>query len=166
MMDNAGRTGQISFEQERGVAAVETQTGFTQVLVEFGQCPSVTNATLNLLKALREEDISVDLLKLGDEGISFVVVDEAITSVSSAVSPFKYDVKLNPGRALVSIVAANMREMVGVMAIVAECCNKVGANVEQTGDAHDRVTILTDAHKLGPVVTALKEAFGIVEAAR
>lgn len=156
----------MSFEQERGVTAISVQRGLAQVRVEFGS-DNLTNAgILEALGSLAAANVSVDMLKLSDRCLSFIVDESVAVSAEQALSVFSHEVSIVPHRALIGIIAANMRELVGVMTTIAEALATAGAEMEQVGDAHDRVMALIDAERVPGAIVSLQRAFDIEVVAR
>ena len=121
---------------------------------------------MRALQALASENISIDLLKIGAGMISFIIEEGTLATTTQVIEPLGYTMTAIPGRALLSVMAANMREMVGVMVTIADALQKAGAVIEQTGDAHDRVMVLIDGAKTEAAIAQLQIAFEMEGAAR
>lgn len=153
----------VSFERERGVSAIVVSPEVAYLIVRVPEAAEVPSQRLAVLHALQEAGISIFLIKLQRQGISFGVRATDQERACAVLTRKGFDVRVKPHRVMVSVFAQNMRELHGVLARIAEVLYESGVAIEQIGDAHDRVTCLIEASKAPQVVAKLRRAFHLRE---
>jgi len=147
-----------TFERERGVTGVAVRTGLTHVSVK---CDA--DGRLRVLQALAADNVPIFLLKLYGDGFSCVLrtdnADLASGSLRATAAPFERTDDV----AMVSTLAGTMRDLSGVIARICDALIEAKVTVRQTGDAHDAVHCLVDAHHAERAAQAVRRAFGIEE---
>ncbi|MCS7066650.1 MAG: hypothetical protein NZL85_10330 [Fimbriimonadales bacterium] len=155
----------VSFERERGVSAIVVSPEVAYLVVRVPHPAEVPAQRLAILNALQEAGVSIFLIKLQRQGLSFGVQASEVEHACTVLEREGFDVTVKPHRVMVSIFAQNMRELHGVLARIAEIMYESGAAIEQISDAHDRVTCLIEASKASQVVAKLRRAFRLRERA-
>ncbi len=155
----------VSFERERGVSAIVVSPEVAYLFVRVSNPAEVPQQRLVILNALQEAGISIFLIKLQRQGISFGVQASEMELARTTLERAGFQVTVKPHRVMVSVFAQNMRELHGVLARIAEIMYESGAAIEQISDAHDRVTCLISASKAPQVVSRLRRAFRLREQA-
>jgi len=155
----------VSFERERGVSAIVISPEVAYLFVRVPDPTDVPTQRLAILHALRDAGISIFLIKLQRQGISFGVQASEMERTCAVLEGEGFQITVKPHRVMVSVFAQNMRELHGVLARIAEIMYESGAAIEQISDAHDRVTCLIEASKATQVVSKLRRAFRLRERA-
>lgn len=154
---------QVSFERERGISEIRVTPEIAYLFVSVPASEDPAPHRMRVLEAMRQEEISLFLIKIQPSGISFGIALSNVEKARARIEELGYGLVLRENRVMVSVFAQNMREMFGVMATLAETLYQAGAPIEQIGDAHDRVICLIDAERAPTAVDRLRKAFGLSE---
>lgn len=149
----------VRFEKDRGVTAVATRGGFTYL--EIGLTSDRTPQQLRVYQALADREISINLITLHPASLSLTVEEAAADRAVSALKAAGFTVRAIPAATLVSVVAANMRSLPGVMGRIAAALLRAQIPMIQTGDAPDTVFCLVEAAKAAAAAAALRGEFRI-----
>jgi len=152
-------------EQERGVTDVRVEVGLAHVRVRAGSGEKGLQNHLRILDAIAEQEVSVSLVKIHHDWITFAVSQSDVPKVTQCLETLGMEYKIVPDLALVITVASNMRESAGVMAQIAEALWEANANIIETGDSHDTVQCLVPEHRAFAAAQALRQRFHLVEVA-
>jgi aspartate kinase len=149
----------VKFEKERGVTSVLTRGGFTHLDIGLGadRIPQ----QLRVYQLLAERDISINLINLHPASLNLVVEDEAAERAIKALEGEEFQVTAVPSVALVSVVAANMRQLPDVMGRIAGALLHAQIPILQNGDSPDSIFCLVEAAKAEAAATALRAEFHI-----
>ncbi len=128
---------ETAFERPRGVSQVETRKGFCQVHVEGLPDPLVPKR-LEALKAVADESISIDFLKLTPRGLSFVAPADRAGDIERVLA----GAQVARDRSVVSVHAVNIRDEEGLLAEVVQEAIALGAQIDHVGDGHDRLLLV------------------------
>lgn len=153
----------VSFERERGVSAIVVSPEVAYLSVRPPADNDPVQVRQQILRALDQANISIFLIKLQRNGLSFGVHAEDMHAACQTLESAGFRVSVKPRRRMVSIFAQNMRELHGVLAKTAEVLNDAGVALEQISDAHNRLTCLIDAGHAHEVVNRLRRAFHLRE---
>lgn len=152
-------------EQERGVTDVRVDVGVAHVRVRTGSGESALHRHLRVLDAVAEQGVNVFLVKLHAEWLTFAVSQADVPRVSQWLETLGLEHRTVPHLALVTTVAANMRESAGVMAQIAEALWEVGAHIIETGDSYNTVQCLVPEDRAFAAMQALRRQFRVGEVA-
>jgi aspartate kinase len=153
----------VTFEKERGVTEVSTNGTFAHLLVSLrSQSPRVPQE-LEIYRLLAENELSINLLKLHDGSLSFILDEPHVERAAVLLEQAGYPVRVTPSVTLVAVVAGNMRYLHGVMARIAATLLREQIPIVQTADAPDRVFCLVETEKAPRAAAALRVEFGIPE---
>lgn len=152
-MTEAGEVRSVTeteFEKPRGINKVEIRNGFVTVhitdLVDSpDQAVDVAEARLRVLGIIGKAGISIDFLKLTENGLSFVAPESLKGQLESVLEETKARFGLRSGRCIVLAHAANMRDEEGLIARVVSEVIGTGVEIDHLGDMHDRVLLVMDA---------------------
>lgn len=151
-----------TFEKERGVTSV-TATGpyaFLSVAPGAGgEDPAARH--LALYQQLSQRGVSINLVKLHEDGLSFVVSEADLATAEAVLSEAGFEATVSPSISMVSVYAAGMRGLSGVMARIADALLKAGVRILQTGDGPDTVFCLVEASLANTAVEALRAEFQV-----
>ncbi len=153
----------VSFERERGVSGISVSPEVTYLFVRAPEADDIPLKRQQILDILREANISIFLIKLQRQGLSFALHAGDTERACREMEARGYQLTVRPRRRMVSIFAQNMRELHGVLARTAEMLYELGVAIEQISDAHNRLTLLIDAEYASEVVNRLRKAFHLRE---
>lgn len=165
------RSASVHFERERGVTEVQVTRGIAHVTVRFPQ-GNLAGERLALLQALGAANISLFLIKLHPDAISFAVRSEsrlrdggkAVEDCEAILRARGSDYTLLRDLSLVAVVAGAMRDLSGVMARIYEAMVESNVRVRQTGDAYNAVLCLVAGDEAERAADALRRTFALEEA--
>lgn len=150
--EESARASETKFERERGIDKVEVKKGFATVYV--GPLPARYEAArLEVLGKVAREGVSVDYLKLDGPRMSFVIAEEDQAALARALHGFESTCR--PGKCVVAVHAANMRDEEGLIARTISRVMLAGDEVDHIGDMHDRVIFVLEAETAERVVRDL-----------
>ncbi|MER3474392.1 MAG: hypothetical protein C4335_10260 [Armatimonadota bacterium] len=152
-------------EQERGVTEVRVEVGLAHVRVPTGSGEVGLRRHLQVLDAVAEQGVSVSLVKLHKDWLTFAVNQSDVPKVSQCLNALEIEYKIVPNLALVITVASNMRESAGVMAQIAEALWEAGAHIIETGDSHNTVQCFVPEERAFAAAQALRRRFRLGEVA-
>lgn len=152
-------------EQERGVTDVRVEVGLAHVRVHTGSGEVGLRRHLQVLDAVAEQGVSVSLVKLHEDWLTFAVNQSDVPKVSQCLNALEIEYKIVPNLALVITVASNMRESAGVMAQIAEALWEAGAYIIETGDSHNTVQCFVPEERAFAAAQALRRRFRLGEVA-
>ena len=143
------------------MTAVTARGVYTSLVISLDNSTSRTAQERGLYGCLAERGISVNLVKLHKNGLSFVVDEADAEGARQAVADAGYHVTATPSVSMVSVYAAGMRGLSGVMARIAGALLRAGIAMLQTGDGPDTVFCLVEASRARKAVEALREEFQV-----
>jgi aspartate kinase len=149
----------VRFEKDRGVTSVTTHGGFTYL--EIALDSDRTAQQLRVYQILAGREISINLIKLHPASLSLTVEEYAAKSALSALEAGGFSVRAIPSVAVLTVAAANMRSLPGVMGQIAAALLREQIPIIQTGDAPDSIFCLVEACKAETAAAALRREFQI-----
>jgi aspartate kinase len=152
-------------EQERGVTDVRVDVGLAHVRVRAGFGEKGLQNHLNILDTIAKQGVSVSLVKIHHDWITFAVRQSDVPKVEQCLGTLGMEYKIVSDLALVVTVASNMRESAGVMAQIAEALWEANATIIETGDSHDTVQCLVPEARAFAAAQALRRRFHLGEVA-
>jgi len=147
-----------TFEKERGVTSVTIRGPYAFISVSLD---AERTRHLEVYDTLAAAGISINLVKLHEGGLSFVVSEEDLGPARKALRAADFQVGVTPSVSMVSVYAAGMRSMSGVMARIAGALLRAGVGIVQTGDGPDTVFCLVESDLAERAVAFLREEFGV-----
>lgn len=109
-----------SFEKERGVSDVRIEAEVAHYVVSLPSDQLTPDKHLSIYKELSSAGIALRLVKLHPGGVSFSVEMNKKADVEQTLERLGYPYQNLGDMVIVAITSANMREMFGVMATLAE----------------------------------------------
>lgn len=116
-----------------------------------------------LFQAVADAGVSVDMIYVSPDRISFIVDEELADRVRQALSGRPARFEVTGGFAKVSCVGAGMHGLPGVMARVTRALAGAGVRIYHTVDSHANISCLVREEQLGAAVRALSREFGLDE---
>ena len=149
------RSVETEFERPRDLIETEIRRGFTLFSVTGVSDPVAFNL-IPVLDQLASSRISIDFLKLGAEGMSFVVPDESAVPSAAAMTVAGAVFTQTHGRCVLSVSSANLRDEEGLAASFMSAVIAGGTRLDHVSDMHDRVLFLIAAEDADRAVQALQ----------
>jgi aspartate kinase len=153
------------FEKERGVTSVTSKGAYAFLSVHLDPGRPRAEQELSVYRSLSERGISVNLVKLHRGGLSFVVDEADADGALDELRRAGLKADLTPSVAMVSVYAAGMRTLNGVMARITGALLRTGIRIVQTGDGPDTVFCLVESAVAKKAVEALRQEFQVAPAA-
>lgn len=156
-----GKPPRAPFEKERGVTSVTARGAYAHLLVPFSADRPRAAQEMDVYRVLTEEKVSINLVKLHRQSLSFVVEEAELQAGLDALSHAGFDATVTPSVSMVSVYAAAMRGLSGVMSRIAGALLRAGVPIVQTGDGPDTVFVLVESNLAPAAVAALCAEFQV-----
>ncbi len=144
-------------EAQDVVSGIVYSGGRAQIKVSGTNAASVKE----LLRALAESDISIDLINVFPDNVVVTIDEERAEKAKAILGSLKIDHEIACGLGKVSAIGARMRGVPGVMARIIRALTDAGAAVLQTADSHMTISCLIRAEDAQRAVRALHTEFGL-----
>lgn len=145
----------VAFEKERGVTSVSSSGHYAYLLVTLAENRPRAEQELEIYRRVAARSISMNLLKLHRLSISFVVDQPYVEAVAAELEGAGYRCQVTPSVAMVSVYAADMRHLAGVMGRIVAAFNRHRIPVVQTGDAPDHLFCLVECRHAEAAAAAI-----------
>jgi len=155
------RQPRIAFEKERGVSSVKALGRYAYLTVFRDTARQQPGLELEVYGALAESKISINLVKLHQSGVSFVVNEDEEQAARAALAHLGLPITSTSPVSMVSVYAAGMRLLNGVMARIAGALLRAGVAIVQTGDGPDTVFCLVESALAPTAVSVLCAEFDV-----
>ncbi len=116
-----------------------------------------------LFQSVAEAGVSVDMIYVAPDRLSFVVDEELGDQVREVLTRRGARFEVTSGFAKVSCVGAGMHGLPGVMARIARALAEAGVRIYHTVDSHANISCLVRQEEVGTAVRALSREFGLLE---
>jgi len=146
------------FEKRPGVNRVEVRHGHAQAQV-YSLKPPVMDERLRVLKAVADANISIDFLKLTEDGLSFIMSDADKAAVQDTLQNAGVKFSLLESVSVVMVHAVNMRDEEGLIANIVRQAITSGARVSHLGDMHDRLLLVAESHDAEKLAAQFRRTF-------
>ena len=153
---------ETAFERPRGISRVQIRQGYALVHISQMHAP-LMDARLALIEAIAKAGISIDFLKLTQTGLSFLVPEALAEKVDTTLQGLAPRHTVSKDHAIVLVHAVNMRDEEGLLAKVVALAIRSGVPIDNLGDMHDQVLIVTKTEGAEKIA---REIQGLVEANR
>lgn len=151
----------LSFERGRGVYRIDAMQGIAHVVVGVGEDDGRISRIQQILRTLADEHIPIFLIKLHRTAISFAIEDRRMDIAQQCLGGVAGECRTLPDLSLLTITAASMRDLSGVMVTIADSLQRAGARIYGIGDSHDTVQCLVETARAGEALQELRLAFGM-----
>lgn len=139
------------FERPRGISGTSVTKDFAHVAVT-----ALADQRRIIVRALADEGISFDFLKLRESGFDFLVAERDEEAAGRALGQHRVDHEITSGKVIVTVEAVNMREEEGLIAGILSQASLSGAPITLVGDQHDKVLIVTTEEGAEKITECLK----------
>lgn len=149
---------ETAFEQARGISGIEIQDGYAQVHISQLREPCASER-LTVFARLKEAKIAIKLLKLTPSGLSFLIAEQDSGQLSSEMATLGVKCSVKPGRSVIEVSSANMRDEHGFIARVLSAAIGSGAHLEHVGDRHNAMLIATEKVSAPKIAESIRQEF-------
>jgi len=146
------------FEKRPGVNRVEVRHGHAQAHV-FSLPAPVMDERLRVLKAVSDAGISIDFLKLTEEGLSFIMSESDKGVVQRTLSACGVNHSILESVSVVLVHAVNMRDEEGLIAGIVQQAITSGAKMSHIGDMHDRLLLVVESKDADRLADQFRRSF-------
>ena len=130
-------------ENKPGVNRVEVRHGLAQANI-YDLEPPVMDERLRVLQAVADAKISIDFLKLTENGLAFIVPDATASAVEQVLNSAGVKHRVWSGLSTVLVHAVNMRDEEGLIAGIVQQAVSGGGRLSHIGDMHDRLLLVVE----------------------
>lgn len=150
-----------AFEKQRVVSSVVEVPDVAHIAVDLIDANDRSLMRLELLRSLREAEISLDLINVVREKLYFIVKEEKVMQVAAICKDFDLPVQIIHQCAKVSCVGIGMKGTPGVMAAIQEALASAGVNLLHSTDSHITISLLVKQRDLAKTIEALADKFNL-----
>jgi len=140
----AAQIAETAFEKRRGISSVEIREGLAQAQVS-GLAEPVMERRIEILERVAQAGVSIDFLKLTQDGLSFIISESSADAVRSAIDGLARDFSVIKNQHILLVHAVNMRDEEGLIADVMKQATASGVSIDHVTDMHDRMLMVVDA---------------------
>jgi len=117
------------------------------------------DARLRVLKAVADANISIDFLKLTENGLSFIMSDADKDAVNDTLKAAGVQFSILESVSVVLVHAVNMRDEEGLIAGIVQQAISSGAKVSHIGDMHDRLLLVVESKDADKLAAQFRRTF-------
>jgi aspartokinase len=160
-----GTASNVSFERERGVSGLTVIRDVAHLVVHTDDDGTRTDRILQVFRALAGINVPVFLIKMHRTRVTMALAGRDLQRAHDVLVAAEMDVAARRDLALVAIRAASMRDLHGVIIMIADALFEAGAQILEIGDSHDSVQCLIEVGKIREAVASLRAKFHLDAAA-
>lgn len=149
----------VSFERERGVHAIQITRDVAHAEVALEDDSLRSARILQVFRVLANSGVPIFLTKLHRAAITFAFVGADLPRVEAALQTVGVQTSARRDLALISVRAASMRDLSGIMVAIADALYAAGARLFETGDSHNSVVCLVESAHVDEAVRQLRTTF-------
>lgn len=151
----------VEIRSDRVVTGIAHVSNVSLVRIVSREDVNRSGLALRVFQRLAEAGISVDLIHVSPDQVSFIVRSELHDRTMTILEELTDGATAERGFAKVSAVGAGMRGVPGVMARVVHGLSKANVPIFQTTDSHTNISCLVRDSDLSAAVRALHDEFGL-----
>jgi aspartokinase len=149
----------VTFERERGVHAIQITRNVAHAEVALEDDSLRAARILQVFRVLANSGVPIFLTKLHRSALTFAFVSADLPRVEAALQTVGVQTSARQDLALISVRAASMRDLSGVMVAIADALYAAGARLFETGDSHNSVVCLIESAHVDEAVRHLRKTF-------
>jgi len=149
----------VSFERERGVHAIQITRDVAHADVMLEDDSLRPARILQVFRVLADSNVPIFLTKLHRAAVTFAFVGADLPRVEAALKTVGVQSSARRDLALISVRAASMRDLSGIMSAIADALFAAGARLFETGDSHNSVVCLIESSHVDEAVRQLRATF-------
>lgn len=150
------RRGEIGFEPPRGVTRIEVRPGLTHLALPTEGAPQ---DLARIFRPLTEAAVSVDLIKLHGNALHFALSSHERERACEVLADLGHEPRITPDCTIVSVYAADMRSIPGVMGRIVSALHHAGVAILETDDSYNSVFCLIEHDQVPLACDALAAEF-------
>lgn len=154
-------TSNVSFERERGVSGLTVIRDVAHLSIQTGDDAGRTDRILQVFRFLADINVPVFLVKLHRTWLTMAMAGTDLQRAQQAIEPTGLHATIRRDLGLVAIRAASMRDLHGVIIMIADALFEAGAQILEIGDSHDSVQCLLEAERLPDALNSLRSKFDL-----
>jgi len=151
----------VSFERGRGVSGLTVIRDVAHLVIQTGGESDRSDKILQVLSSLASVNVPVFLIKLHRTHVTMALAGRDLQRAHEVLETTGLEVTARRDLALVAIRAASMRDLHGVIMMIADALFEAGAQILEVGDSHDSVQCLLEANKIADAVKCLLSKFNL-----
>lgn len=155
----------VSFERERGVYALHVLQDVAHAVISFGDDSLRTGRIQQVLRVLAEANVPVFLVKLHRTAVTLAFAEADRERAESVLAQTSLKTTVRRDLALLTVRAATMRELHGIMVEIADALYEADAHIYEYGESHNSVQSLIDGNRVEVAVEKLCRLFHLKPAA-
>ena len=154
-------TSNVSFERERGVSGLTVIRDVAHLEIQTGDEDGRTERILQVFRSLAGVNVPVFLIKMHRTRLTMAMAGHDLEPAREILQSAGIDVATRRDLGLVAVRAASMRDLHGVIIMIADALFEAGAQIFEIGDSHDSVQCLLEVEKIPDAVACLRAKFDI-----
>jgi len=154
-------TSNVSFERERGVSGLTVIRDVAHLVIQTGDEAGRTDRILQVFRTLASINVPVFLIKMHRTRITMAMAGTDLQRAHEALEATGMQVIARRDLGIVAVRAASMRDLHGVIIMIADALFEAGAQILEIGDSHDSVQCLLEVGKIADAVTSLRAKFNL-----
>ena len=154
-------TSNVSFERERGVSGLTVIRDVAHLVIYTGDDTGRTDRILQVFQSLANINVPVFLIKMHRTRLTMAMAGRDLQRAHLALEATGMQIATRRDLGLVAIRAASMRDLHGVIIMIADALFEAGAQILEIGDSHDSVQCLLEVEKIADAVTSLRAKFSL-----
>lgn len=154
-------TSNISFERERGVSGLTVIRDVAHLVVHTGDDEGRTDRILQVFRFLASINVPVFLIKMHRTRVTMALAGRDLQRAYDILLTTGMEISARRDLALVGIRAASMRDLHGVIMMIADALFQAGAQIFEIGDSHDTVQCLVEVGRMREAIASLRDKFNI-----
>ncbi len=151
----------VSFERERGVSGLTVIRDVAHLVIHTGDDTGRTDRILQVFRFLAGINVPVFLIKMHRTRLAMAMAGRDLSRAQQVLESTGMQVEARRDLALIAIRAASMRDLHGVIMMIADALFEAGAQIYEIGDSHDSVQCLLELSKIPEAVACLRRMFGL-----
>lgn len=151
-----------ALEKTRVVTAVAHMMGLSQVTVELKDSPSAAEARLDILSAMADQGINLDLINFCNTQLVFIIRSQPFEAMAREnLKRLGHPYQIRSECAKLSLVGAGMRGTPGVALRAHRCLTRAGIEVYHSTDSNITISCLIPAVSLSHAIRAVHLEFDL-----
>ena len=135
------------------------------LVIQIGDDAGRSDRILQVVRYLAGIEVPVFLIKMHRSRLTMALAGRDLRRAETVLETTGMQVATRRDLALVAIRAASMRDMHGVIMMIADALFEAGAQILEIGDSHDSVQCLVEGVKIADAVSSLCAKFHLDAAA-
>lgn len=153
----------VEIKGDKVVTGLAHVTDVSQFILISNKDLNKDGLALQVFRLIAEAGISVDMIQVSPERISFIIQESHYEQALSVLKQTDLTIHAAKGFAKVAVVGAGMRGVPGVMARVVQGLSRAGISIYHSTDSHTNIACLVKKEDMSKALMALHDEFGLGE---